>query len=441
MIAKLRSANREQVKLLLSVVMNVLTRVPGAVGVLWFLPLLLLGLGTQKYGELLSSMALGGAAAFLLGGISVVGRRLIGEAYADGSRTGEADQFANLLIANVAAFGLAIAIIAIYSMTHGGSSAFFVAASLPALAIFLNTFDNVRSAYNEHYVTATLQLVLQISLYTVGFLVPEFRKDLILGAMVIQGHYIFASLITLGLLLYDRPYLVRGRPSGVWQIIREGTMLAVADGFLLATLSLSVVWLQATAAPATSAWFATIVRLFQTFLLPIVLLLVPLSSYVRLLWKRKTLAQQRAFTKLLLVMGIAYGVVVAVGMFLASSLYVGWMLHLPEPAGWMKIVPTFLLFGAIVAYRSYSSIAYLVLEESGHLSFWTTAAVGGAVLAGVAASTVLDPLGSISVFALTGAVCIVGVLLWNAARFARPSKVSVPMRASLTPATRSEHRA
>ena len=50
--------NSEQRKLIYSLGANFMTRVPGAVGVLWFLPLLRFGLGTADYASLLASMSL-----------------------------------------------------------------------------------------------------------------------------------------------------------------------------------------------------------------------------------------------------------------------------------------------------------------------------------------------------------------------------------------------
>jgi hypothetical protein len=426
-IARLRGANREQRKLLFSLGTNFLTRIPGAIGVLWFLPLLRFGLGTDGYAELLTSGALGAAAGFLCGGFSLVGRRLIGEAYADGDRAGEADGFASLVVANVVALGLALSIIGAYCWVRGASTAFLVVSTLPALGMFLHTFDNVRSAYNEHYVTATLLIVIQSTAYAVGFLVPATRQSLVLGALVLQSPYLLASLITFALLLYNRTYLIDGRPVAVWYVARQGTMLAMADGFLMATLSLSVVWLQTTASATTSAWFATIVRLFQVFLVPVVLLLIPMSSYIRILWNGRSVAQQQALAKATLSIGLGYGAIVAVALLVASRLYVGFLLQLPAPGDLLQILPSFLLFGTIVAYKSYSSVAYLVLDEPVHLSFWTASAVGAAVALGAAASFAVDPLSAINVYALAAGLLIILVLFWNAARFIRPSSMHVPV--------------
>jgi hypothetical protein len=201
-------------------------------------------------------------------------------------------------------------------------------------------------------------------------------------------------------------------------VIRQGTRLAMADGFLMATLSLSVVWLQASTDAATSAWFATIVRLFQTFLVPVALLMIPLSSYIRILWNDKSIAQQQAYTKATLIIGICYGTIVAVSLLIASHLYIGWLLRLPVP----NHVSTFFLFGAIVAYKSYSSVAYVVFSETAHLSSWTTVAIGAAVALGATTSLVVDPLTAIDVYALTAGLSMLVIVIWNASRFIRFSK-------------------
>jgi hypothetical protein len=420
-ITWLRSASGEQRKLLLSVGTNFLTRIPGAIGLLWFLPLLRFGLGTDDYANLLASMALASAAAFQSGGFNLIGRRLIGEAYSNGDKVGEANALASAVIANAVAASLTVAIIATYCWVRSTGIDFLIVSSLSATGFFLVMFDSARSAYNEHYVTAMLLIVLQSAAYVVGFLMPMTRHNILLGGLVLMTPYWLTSLITFVLLLRDRPHLLYGRPVAIWLVIRQGTMLAMADGFLMATLSLSVVWLQTSASAETSAWFATNVRLFQTLLVPVSLLLVPLSSYIRILWNSKSVAQQQAYTKATLLIGLTYGAIVAVLLFVASQLYVGWLLQLPVP----RDLSIFLLFGAIVAYKSYSSVAYVVLDESAHLSSWTTAAVSAAVALGAVASLAVDPLNAINVYALAAGLLMIVVLFWNTRRSNRPSATHV----------------
>ena len=363
MIALLRRANREQRKLLFSLGTSFLTRIPGLIGVLWFLPLLRFGLGTDDYANLLTAIVLGTAPGFLFAGFGLVGRRLIGEAYANGDHIGEANGFLSLVLASAVALGVALAFIIAYCWVRHTGLAMLVVAALSAIGLFFNTGDHVRAAYNEHYVTATLLIGFQLAVYTIGFLVPATRQNLILGSLVLQVHYLLASLVTLALLLRGRSYLLMGRATAARLIACEGIRLAMADGILMVTLSAGVVWLQASTSAATAAWFATTVRLFQIFLVPVVLLMMPLSSYIRILWNDKSIVQQRAFTKAVFIIGIGYGAIVAITLLAVSRIYVGRLLHLPEPGGPLQVIPCFLLFGAVVAYRSYSSVTYLVARD------------------------------------------------------------------------------
>lgn len=421
MINRLRRANTEQRKLLFSLGTNFATRIPGSIGVLFFLPLLRFGLGTDAYAGLLAASALGTAASFLSGGFNVVGRRLVGEAYSTGNIRAEATAFASLSAASAASLLFALVIIIIYCSAVGAGIPFLIAAALPIIAAFFNTFDNVRSAYNEHYVTATLLIILQLIAYAVGFLVPFTRQHLVVSAFVLASPYLLASLFALALLLRKRSYLIGGSWEFTWRIIRDGTVYALADGLLTATLSLAVVWLDTAASAQTAAWFATLVRLFQIFLVPVLLLLLPLSSYIRVIWNASGPAKQRAFASLTLVMGLGYGGVVGIALLFVSQIYIGGVLHLRAPENQLYVLPCFVFFAAIVAYRSYSSIAYLVFDDPSHLSWWTTFAVITAVIIGAGSSLEIDALGAINVYALLAGLLMISVLIWNVARFIRSS--------------------
>jgi hypothetical protein len=416
----LRRATTEQRKLALSLATNFATRVPGAVGVLWFLPLLRYGLGTDHYSALLAALALGNSASALRAGFVVIGRRTIGEAYSRRDRAGEADAFVSLVLAGIGALAVGLAITLFYCWRLDADISILVVSAMPVIAAFLNTFDNVRSAYNEHYVTALLQTVLQVGLYTIGLAVPVFRESVVLACLILQGSYMAASLLTCMLLIRGRPYLLAGRPAAAWTIVRDGMIISIADGFMLASLSLAVVWLQATADDQTSAWFASVVRLFETFLVPVVLTLTPLSSYIRLRWNEHSSARQRRLTVVTLVFGVGYGVAVAIGLFAATRFYVDRLLHLSQPGGLIYVLPCFVLFAAVVAYRTYSLVAYVVSNQSRHLSYWSALAVFAGLIAGVAVQRLTVPLGVIAVYAVTAGAATLAVLVWNAARSAFP---------------------
>jgi hypothetical protein len=420
-ISRLRRANTEQRKLLFSLGTNFATRIPGSIGVLFFLPLLRFGLGTDNYAKLLAASALGTAATFLSGGFNFVGRRLVGEAYSAGDMRGEAAAFAGLSVANGASMLFSFVVIIIYCSAFGAGATFLIAAALPVIAAFFNTFDNVRSAYNEHYVTATLLIILQLISYAFGFLVPFTRQHLVVSAFVLTSPYLFASFFALVLLLRKRSYLMSGSWEFTGRIITEGTVYALADGLLTATLGLAVVWLETMASAQTAAWFATLVRLFQIFLVPVMLLLLPLSSYIRVIWNTSGPVKQRAFASITLMMGLGYGALVGIALLFVSRIYIGGVLHLSAPENLLYVLPCFVLFAAIVAYRSYSSIAYLVFDNPSHLSWWTTLAVITAVIVGAVSSIRIDALGAINVYALLAGLLMIAVMFWNVARFIRTS--------------------
>jgi hypothetical protein len=421
MISRFRPwAHREQRKLLLSLFTNFMTRIPGTIGLLWFLPLLHSDLGTERFASLLSAMALGNAAGFLASGTNLMGRRLVGQSYSHTDQAGEANGAASVVLANGLAVSITVATVALYCWLRGVGFAYMTVAAIVPVTLFLAMLDEMRVAYNEHYITALVFIALQSISYAIGFLVPEARQSIVAGALVLQSPYMLASLITGAVLLYQRPYLLKGWPVAIKSVLRQGSQLAVADGFMLATLSLSVVWLQSSVSTPTAAWFATVVRLFQTFLIPVVLLLIPLSSYIRIVWNNKSPVQRRTFTKATLVLGFAYGATVAVALYVASQFYVGQLLHLPVPNGGQWI---FLLFGVIVAYKCYSCIAYVVQDNPVHLSAWTTAVVGAAVVVGAVASFAVDPLSAVNVFALVAGVAMTAVLIWNTAH----SVISLPV--------------
>lgn len=397
--------------MLLSVGSSVFTRVPGVIGVIWFLPLLHSGLGTAAYAELLSAMALALAVTCLARGLAVAGRRVIGEAWSRQNHADAADGVASLVLAQAVALALSLFVVSLHAWMYGVSATLFIVTALTCFGGFLNQFNDVQAAHNEHYVTASIMFVVQASVYAAGILVPAARHSVLLAALVIQGPYWFTSLAIFGVLLWKRPYLFRGRPgiASVWSLLRQGTLITTADGLLIMTLSLLVVWLQDTASAATAAWFATLVRLFQTLLTPVVMLLMPLSGYLRLQWDRKSPAEQMAMMRVTALCGTGYGTIVGLALLFASSLYVNDMLHLPTPP-LPQVLPVFFLFGAIVAYSSFSSMAYVLIPESTRMSGLVTTIATAAIAIGWLTSLVLEPLSVVSIYALVTGLPLLAIV-------------------------------
>lgn len=318
----------------------------------------------------------------------------------------------SLISAQLAVLVIGLIAIVAYSWAWELNEAIVIVAVLSTTGCFLEQFNGVRAAYNEHYVSATLLFLIQSMVYAVGLLVPAARHNMVLSVVVLQGGYWLTNLTTCSLLLRKRMYLLRGRPTMLSFILRRRVMLGVADGSLMATLSFSVVWLETHASASVSAWFGTIVRLFQTFLTPVILLAFPLSSYLRIVWGERSPTQQRALIKATCLLGIGYGVTVAVALLVASSLYVDRLLHLQTP-DWRQTVPIFALFGAIVTYSSYSSVAYIVLDQTLHLSAWIAIGTVAALASGAAASMIATPLEAVSSYALTAGFSLIAIVFWH----------------------------
>ena len=419
-----RNLNADQKKLSWSLLVNFATRVPGAFGLLLILPLFRFDLGTDNYAFLLGALALGTTTAFLYGGFNTMGRRLIGEALGREDKQGEAEGLMGLVVVSGLVTALALAVIAAYSLTQPRTGALFIIASFVAVSSFLNLFDNARAAYNEHYVTAVLQIVFQVGNLVLAYAFKSLRTDPFLACYLIQGHYILASAIAGGWLFWQRPYLLRGSLARVKMIAQSGLAIGLADGLLSAVLSLSVVWMQASATTEEAGWYATLMRLFQTILVPVILLLLPLSSYIRIIWHKKSAAQQRKVILATVLLGLGYGALASGALSIASVYYIEKLLKLPSPGHWLQLLGIYALFTGIIGYRSFSSIAYLVMD-GGKLAVWITSGLLAALAIAAVLSRLVTPLMVIAIFGALVSVLLIAVETTSALRF-RGSEKSAP---------------
>jgi len=404
-------SNVEQRKLILSLIANLGTRIPGLAGLLFLIPLFRYGLGVVEYESLLASIALGTVGGFLLNGFSLIGRRAIGEAYARRDQVAEAQIFRNLASISLIALLLSIVVIILYSRFFDVSINPYIA-SMTMFLLFTNMFDNVRAAYNEHYVTAFFLLSFQIIMYALAIFVAIFQKNLILAALVLQGPGICASIIALILLIVKRPYLLRRGPIAIGSMIRSGMLLSLADGMLLFMLNVLVVVIAAAAAPTTSAWFATLVRLFSSLLIPAVLLLTPLASYIRIIWVGKTARQKVFIINCAFASSVIYSALITAGLPLLSYFYIQKLLNLPEISSHLGVISIYTLMAAIVIYRVFSSIAYMVLNSQ-RISYGIILSLLGAIAISGLAAFMLAWLSVIYVFCFALGIGVIISLLWN----------------------------
>lgn len=419
MIARFKALNPEQRKLALSLIANFATRVPGLIGVLLFLPRLKREIGLESFATLMASIALGGSATFAMNGLANVARRLFGDAFSREDRVGEAD--AARAVRDVATVGtvLSALVIVAYAAVRGSTPGFYIGALVTALAVLLQQQDAVRAAYNEHYVTATVLVIVQSIAYAVALLLlPSSAYGMLLGIAVIVGPIIAASLVSLIDLLHRRPYLRDGRPYMRGSVLRQSVLLGVGEGLLMASLGFVTLYLDFMGAIADSAWYATTLRLFMVVLVPVVLILLPLSSYIRLVWNRCTPARQRGIVSGTLAISLAYSLVVGAELLVLSRLYVGGVMNIPEPGSHLETGAVFAMFAAVVVFKSYTSVSFVVLD-SRWLSWAAAAGTIAAITAGALAATWLPPIGAVAVFAAALTLAIVMVTTADALRFRR----------------------
>ena len=419
MIARFRRLNVRQRQLAWSLLANFATRLPGLAGVLFFLPRLKAHIGLEAFATVMAAIALGGIATFVMSGIGFVARRLIGDAFSRSDDQGEADASRGIFDVAVAAALLCSVGIVVYGIARGSSAVFYLGALASALAVLIQQQDAVRAAYNEHYVTAIIQVVLQTATYTAVLLIlPASAYSAILGVAVITGPMILSSLLSLIDLVYKRRYLLRGHPHLRARIARDGLIIGFGEGLLMASLGFVILYLDFAGATAASAWYATTLRLFTVVLVPVVLILAPLSSYVRLIWNSCASGRQQFIIFATLAVSIGYSFLVGGAMVVLSRLYVGGAMGMAEPGSQFQILTIFAMFTAVVVFKSYSSVAFVVLDSRK----MSLSAVMGTLLAmgtGLIAVQWLSPIAAVSAFAVTMTLVIIVVTVADALRFHR----------------------
>ena len=407
-------ADRERRKLLWSLGANLLTRIPSLAMVFLILPLLIAGLGQERYAAMFAALALGGLGTIPLAGNGIFGVRMIGDAASRGDRAGEASAFLSLVIVNFSLGFAMIALATVIMIARGNGAALVCVAVLPiAQAVCNGTFDNARLAYNEHYWTAGLALSLQIAWYSLILLAPPFRHHVLLAATVFHAPITLASITNGALLVRARPYLLRGRAADPRRMLRAGLSFGAAEGLVMGALGVVVIYLQTTSTASVTAWFATQNRLFQMCLTPLLMILGPLGGFIRLKWAGAGDRRQRDAIKAAYVAGAVALVGMTVGLGVIGPYYARHWLGLEPPGDVRLLLPLFALFGAITFYRCFAAIAYLVLDGE-----WLAHRVIAAVLvAGCAASFAtrfLPPVQSFGVFAAGAALLIVAALSQSA---------------------------
>lgn len=394
------------------------------VAVFVILPLVSRSLGTAAYGELLSAMALGSLFTLPFGGINTVGRRILATAFGAKDRVGQANAFMTTTVL-MATVGIAAAALMAGATASSWSKPVFIFASLlPILVQFFNTFDNARASFNEHYVTAAFQLISQIVIYSCVYVIGLPPGGVIPAALALQSPFLLASAATLVALLIQRPYLGRGKVTGVRQLVAPTLGVVLADGALGSLLNLSVYWLKAAGSAEMAAWVGTFLRLFQSFLAPALLILFPLTTYISMRWAQMTPQRQIVLYKVFILAGLTYGLLVGCAMAFGGPLYINHMFKLTAHGDNVDVLAMSLFLGAIVAQKSYTMLLYAV-SEARFVSFGTAVISAVGIGAAALSSHWLSPMRVIDVLFVSMGIGLPALFVVADVRYKRERRDAV----------------
>ena len=354
----------------LSLLMNFAARAPSVIGILFFVPLVYRELGDADYGRLMAAISLGGLSSVLLGGGYYLGRRRVGEAMTDNRHDAEAEAFLTLMRASWLAAMIGMVAAVAYALGQSWSAVFIVVAVLQICAGLIGALDEVRTAYNELYFTATLRAVLQTLAYVIGLSVAWVARSPMLAALVMIGPSIAASLFSTGHLLLRRPYLLKGTGLSAWRALREALPIGLIDGLVMLAVNLSVVVVQEALPAQSSAWYATIVRITILLLTLAMLCALPLTSYFRGIWNQRPAAMRSRISFYWMALSFGFGVGTTLALWLANIVYLGIIMGIEAPFPSLETFAIYAGLGAVGAFKFYTAFGYIIMDtRSLNISF------------------------------------------------------------------------
>lgn len=420
MIAKVTG---DRLRLVASIGFNLVSKSPSVLTLLFVLPIINQSLGTALYGEFLAMLALGSAFTLAFGGINIVARRELAAAYVANDPKREATAVWNGIFCSFIAALSAGTIVLFVSHFSISSRSLAVVAILPIATSLANTFDNIRAAYNQHYVTAIFQTVTQLAIYCpviAGGLAPG---SLILFGFVLQAPFILASALTFALLLWEKPHIRSiQKPQQIGIMLRSAMYVTLSDGAIFAALNASLYVLGAIGAVEIAAWYGTLTRAFQTLLTPVLLVMLPLSSFIAIRWMSWKATTRQHAIRVIAVVSLCYGLSAAFIMMSAGDAYLRVFFPSVPRFPFEHLVCLAIFFCAVLTQKLYTQLIYSVARAS-LLSIGNFAAVMFGFLVAMAASISHDPLRMIDLFAIGTGVPLLASIIADQIRRSRMLKL------------------
>lgn len=413
--------SNDRFKLALSLLFNAISKLPAILVITSILPQVKESLGVNGYSPFLAAMALGGFFVLPFGGINTVARRIVGMQYGCHDEGGQADAFVSAIAVGSGVAAIACSMVLLLSLTvfaHRISHIAAIAAFFPIMSAALNLFDNIRAAFNEHYVVAALLFAFQLVIYLPVAILHPGINGMIVAALIMQAPGMLTSTAQVLLLVVQRPYLLRGTLSRVPEILRGSLVFSLGEGALAGAINLSVFFLGSYGSPREGAWYGTFVRLFQTVLSPLLLFMFPLSAFVATKWPGLSAGKRIRLIRWAYVFGLFYGGVFALALAVGSQRFLQYFYHIPPIGSSLQVVAISVFFMGIMSERAYGMIIFAI-DNGRFLSAGTFVAVLLAAAAAASAAAWSAPLQTLSTFGFIGGLGLLVIMSWDMLRRGR----------------------
>lgn len=403
--------NKDIKKLFKSLFFNIVAKLPGLYGTFIFLPIIAINLGSKDYSSMMQLLSLGGVFTFIYGGINTVSRRRMSISLS--SATDEENIInKNFSLSIMVSFYFLIItsfLIITFIYYQKLSLTYSIIAILPILASTANIFDNIRSSYNEHYVTAILQTITQTIFYLVAYCFFMKSQNSILLAFIIQGSYIIASLLTGALLVKDKSLkIIPIDYKNIKAFITEAFPVSFSDGILFLVINLSIFWLGTTSEHDLTTWFSTFSRMFITLLSPIMLIILPITGFIGFKWANFSKEKKKATLTAFSLFSLIYGIITFFTLWLIVSDYIMNSIKLINNIPEIAVIGASLLFSSIIAIKSYSLLIFSIYRGL-FISININIIIVTLVISAVIANNYLN----ITTFGLLENFCIIcGIMLY-----------------------------
>ena len=354
-------ANESRKELLKSLLFNFIAKLPGLLAVFIVLPIISKALGSENYGQLLAAIGLGTSLCLPLAGLKTVGRRQLAKAYGADNQKAQADIFITLTLTTLALTIIIMVVTGILTLNSWTTPLFLIITMMPLIAGFLDTFDSVRASFNQHYITAKLQLYSQLVIYGLVIFIGIPKGAIILSGLIMNP-FAIASLGTIILLLLEKRYLLSGRVKDLLPLFRSSLAVTLSGGILSSLLGLVIFWYSQTISADFAAWVGTFARLFMTFIAPLMLVLFPLTSFISIHWERLSIKRKSQLHTGFTLFSLAFGIFIAVLIGFAAPIYIDYMFDLPVTGDKYDIISLSIFMGAIIAQKTYSMFIYSFCE-------------------------------------------------------------------------------